>query len=44
MPFLLITIVLLQYRNSRAPNLAIKENRERRLKEAAEIVKLITSA
>ncbi|QCD79727.1 myosin V [Vigna unguiculata] len=31
-------------RNSRAPNLAIKENRERRLKEAAEIVKLITSA
>ncbi|KOM33818.1 hypothetical protein LR48_Vigan01g337400 [Vigna angularis] len=31
-------------RNPRAANLVIKENRERRLKEAAEIVKLITRA
>ncbi|KAK7387775.1 hypothetical protein VNO78_22567 [Psophocarpus tetragonolobus] len=31
-------------RNPRAPSLVIKENRERRLKEAAEILKLITSA
>ncbi|ESW25929.1 hypothetical protein PHAVU_003G077600 [Phaseolus vulgaris] len=31
-------------RNPRAPNLVIKENRERRLKEAAEILKLITRA
>ncbi|TKY54021.1 Abnormal spindle microcephaly-associated protein-like [Spatholobus suberectus] len=31
-------------RNPRAPSPAIKENRERRLKEAAEILKLITSA
>ncbi|XP_027332753.1 abnormal spindle-like microcephaly-associated protein homolog [Abrus precatorius] len=31
-------------RNPRAPSPVIKENRERRLKEAAEILKLITSA